>query len=148
MQMEWIIKRFDNLLPVEIYDIIKLRLEVFIGEQGCSYEDLDDRDKSAYHMFLYDGEKIIAYCRILDAGVAYEEISIGRVCVDKDYRNQGIAKSMMLNAIAFIKEQVSDPVIKISAQNYIIPFYESVGFKIASDVYLEEGIEHRKMKWK
>lgn len=134
--MNWIIKRFDDLTPVEVYDMIKLRLEVFIGEQGCSYEDLDDRDN------------IIAYCRILDAGVAYEEMSIGRVCVHKNYRNQGIAKSMMLEALEFVKKQVSHPTIKISAQSYIIPFYESVGFEIISEPYLEEGIEHRKMKWK
>ena len=63
--MNWIIKRFDDLTPVEVYDMIKLRLEVFIGEQGCSYEDLDDRDKQAYHMFLYDRDNVIAYCRIL-----------------------------------------------------------------------------------
>lgn len=146
--MNWIIKRFDDLTPVEVYDMIKLRLEVFIGEQGCSYEDLDDRDKQAYHMFLYDKENIIAYCRILDVGVAYEEMSIGRVCVHKNYRNQGIAKSMMLEALEFVKKQVSHPTIKISAQSYIIPFYESVGFEIISEPYLEEGIEHRKMKWK
>lgn len=146
--MNWIIKRFDDLTPVEVYDMIKLRLEVFIGEQGCSYEDLDDRDKQAYHMFLYDKENIIAYCRILDAGVAYEEMSIGRVCVHKNYRNQGIAKSMMLEALEFVKKQVSHPTIKISAQSYIISFYESVGFEIISEPYLEEGIEHRKMKWK
>ena len=146
--MKWIIKRFEDLTPTEIYDMIKLRLEVFVGEQGCSYEDLDDRDKKAYHMFLYDRDHVIAYCRILDAGVAYEEMSIGRVCVRKDYRKQGIAKSMMLSALAFIKEQVSHPAIKISAQSYIIPFYESVGFKVISAPYLEEGIEHVKMKWK
>lgn len=146
--MDWLIKRFDKLTPVQIYDIIKLRLEVFIGEQGCSYEDLDDRDKKAYHMFLYDEDKVVAYCRILDAGAAYEEQSIGRVCVHKDYRNQGIAKQMMIRAIEFVKEEESEPVIKISAQSYIIPFYESVGFQIVSEPYFEEGIEHRKMKWK
>lgn len=146
--MDWIIKRFEELTPVEIYDIIKLRLEVFIGEQGCSYEDLDDRDKTAYHLFLYDKDKVIAYCRILDAGVAYEERSIGRVCVHKDFRNRGLAKEMMIKAIEFIKEQEENPVIKISAQSYIIPFYESVGFHTVSDTYLEEGIEHKKMKWK
>ena len=75
-------------------------------------------------------------------------MSIGRVCVHKNYRNQGIAKSMMLEALEFVKKQVSHPTIKISAQSYIIPFYESVGFEIISEPYLEEGIEHRKMKWK
>ena len=145
--MNWIIKRFDDLTPVELYDLIKLRLEVFIGEQGCSYEDLDDRDQQAYHMFLYEADGIVAYCRILDAGVAYEEISIGRVCVHKNYRNKGLARQMMLEALAFIKKQSNYPSVKISAQSYVIPFYESVGFKVISEAYLEEGIEHRKMKW-
>ena len=145
--MNWVIKRFDDLTPIELYDLIKLRLEVFIGEQGCSYEDLDDRDLQAYHMFLYEADGIVAYCRILDAGVAYEEISIGRVCVHKNYRNKGLARQMMLGALAFIKKQSSYPSVKISAQSYVIPFYESIGFKVISEAYLEEGIEHRKMKW-
>lgn len=146
--MNWQIKRFDELTSTELYDMIKLRLEVFIGEQGCSYEDLDDRDKQGYHVFLYDNDEVIACCRILDAGVAYEEISIGRVCVHKNYRKQGIAQSMMKEAMAFIKTKDKEASVKISAQSYIIPFYEHLGFKIISDAYLEEGIEHRKMLWK
>ena len=145
--MKWSVKRFDELTPLELYDCIKLRLEVFIGEQGCSYEDLDDHDQQAYHMFLYDGGNIVVYCRILDAGVAYEERSIGRVCVHKHYRKKGLARQMMLEALNFIQKQESHPKIKISAQSYIIPFYESVGFQVISEAYLEEGIEHRKMKW-
>lgn len=146
--MEWKIKRFDKLTPNEIYDIIKLRLEVFVGEQRCSYEDLDDRDKSAYHVFLYDQGNVIAYCRILDVGIAYEEISVGRVCVHKNYRSQGLARQMMMRAITFITGNEEHKAIKISAQSYIIPFYESLGFSITSEPYLEEGIEHQKMKWK
>lgn len=146
--MTWQIKRFNKLAPKELYDIIKLRLEVFIGEQGCSYEDLDDRDKEAFHVFLYDADQVIAYCRILDAGIAYDEHSIGRVCVHKNYRSQGMAKEMMQKSMEFIKQENAENQIKISAQSYIIPFYESLGFEVISEPYLEEGIEHRKMKWK
>ncbi|MEF9959180.1 MAG: GNAT family N-acetyltransferase [Niameybacter sp.] len=146
--MTWEIKHFNDLTPKALYDLIKLRLEVFIGEQGCSYEDLDDRDKQAYHVFLYDADKVVAYCRILDEGVAYEEHSIGRVCVHSNYRNQGLAREMMKYAMQFVKNQDCTHQIKISAQSYIIPFYESLGFESISEPYLEEGIEHRKMKWK
>ena len=146
--MNWQVKHFNELTPTQLYDLIKLRLEVFIGEQGCSYEDLDDKDKKAHHVFLYNQNDIIACCRILEAGVAYEEMSIGRVCVHENYRNQGIAKEMMQIAMGFIKENNKEGSVKISAQSYIIPFYESLGFKVISDAYLEEGIEHRKMQWK
>ena len=146
--MIWQIKRFDKLTPNELYDVVKLRLEVFIGEQGCSYEDLDDRDKEASHVFLYDADNVVAYCRILDAGVAYDETSIGRVCVHKNYRNQGLAREMMQKAMEYVKDENKDNQIKISAQSYILPFYESLGFEAISEPYLEEGIEHRKMKWK
>ena len=85
--MEWKLKKFDDLTLDELYGILKLRLEVFVVEQDCPYQDLDGKDQLSYHLFLEDNGKIIAVSRILPEKVAYDEMAIGRVIVKEDYRN-------------------------------------------------------------
>lgn len=143
--MKWCIKAFKELTSEELYDCIKLRLEVFIGEQNCSYADLDDIDKVGHHVFAYDKGKVVAYLRIVPKGIIYEYTSIGRVVVDSDYRGQGLGYELVKEAQAFVWEHIKETTIKISAQSYAIPFYERLGFKVISDEYLEEGIPHQKM---
>lgn len=144
--MKWQVKKFQDLLPEELYEILKLRLEVFVGEQNCcAHEDLDNKDKKSYHLFTFDENRVIAYCRILPPGLSYEEASIGRVVVAKSYRRDRLGYQMMQEAIQFVENNLHENQIKISAQSYIIPFYESLGFKIISQEYLEENIPHVKM---
>lgn len=88
--MDWHIKRFGELTTDELYDILKLRSEVFVVEQNCVYQDMDSRDKISYHLFLEDEEEVIAYLRILPKGVSYPEASIGRVLTKAAYRKKGI----------------------------------------------------------
>lgn len=139
------IKHFAELNTEEIYEIIKLRNEVFVVEQKCIYQDCDDRDKSSYHLFGIEDGKIIAYLRILQKGISYNEISIGRVLVDIDYRGRGLAREIMLKAIYFIKNNLNEKEIRISAQEYLTDFYKSLGFVINSNGYLEDGIPHIEM---
>lgn len=145
--MNWQIKSFENLLPEELYDIIKLRIRVFVNEQNCEpYDDLDDKDKKSYHVFTYDQGQVVGYCRILPPGISYEETSIGRVVVDKEYRRNKLGYEMMQQAIAFIENELKETAIKISAQKYVINFYKSLGFTVISEEYLEDNIPHMKMK--
>lgn len=144
--MKWKIKKFEELLPEELYEIIKLRLEVFVGEQNCcAHEDLDNKDKKSHHLFTYDEDKVVAYCRILPSGISYQEASIGRVVVAKSYRRDKLGYQMMEKAIKFVESEFGENQIKISAQSYIISFYESLGFKVISEEYLEDNIPHVKM---
>lgn len=146
--MEWKIKKFEDLTLGEIYNILKVRCEVFVVEQQCSYQDCDGKDKNAYHLFLENNGNIIAYLRILVKGVSYEEVSIGRFLVSKEYRKKGIAREMLVKGIKFIEESLNETSIRISGQEYLKDFYESHGFKIVSDIYLEDNIPHVEMLYR
>ena len=142
--MKWKFKKFDELTTNELYEILKLRAEVFVVEQDCPYQDLDDKDKWAYHLFLEDddGSTVIAVLRILPENIAYEDMAIGRVIVKKSHRGQGLSKVMMQKAINFIIDDLGKKRIKLSGQAYLREFYEDLGFERVSDIYLEDGIDH------
>ena len=146
--MNYNIKKFSELENNELYQILELRCEVFVVEQNCAYNDVDNKDQDAYHLLLEDNKKIVAGLRILKKGVSYDQISIGRVVVNKEYRGRGIAKDMMLKAIEFIENNLGEKEIKISAQAYLIDFYKSIGFVEVSQVYLEDDIPHIDMLYK
>ena len=146
--MNYNIKKFSELENNELYQILELRSEVFVVEQNCAYNDVDNKDQDAYHLLLEDNKKIVAGLRILKKGVSYDQISIGRVVVSKTHRGLGIAKEMMLKAIEFIENDLNEKEIKISAQAYLIEFYKSIGFVEVSQVYLEDDIPHIDMLYK
>lgn len=143
--MDWHIKKFSELTAYELYDILKLRSEVFVVEQNCIYQDIDSNDKLSYHLFLEDKEEIIAYLRVLPKGVSYPEASIGRVLTKADCRKKGLSREMVNRAISFIVNTLEEKEIRISAQSYLLGFYNSLGFEPVSDIYLEDGIEHIEM---
>ena len=138
-------KSYDDLSKVELFDIYYLRQEVFVVEQECAYQDVDEKDKFSYHMMAYDNEVLVAYLRIVRPGVSYEEPSIGRVVTKSSYRGLGYASKLMKNAIEQIKLVFDKSSIRISAQHYLIPFYESLNFKVIGDTYLEDDIPHIEM---
>lgn len=139
------IKKFSELTSNEIYKILKSRNEVFIVEQNCAFQDCDDKDENSYHLLIKDDEFLAGYLRILEKGVSYNEISIGRVLVTKEYRKKGIARDMMLKAIDYIHNNLNEKVIRISAQSYLVEFYKSIGFEEVSDIYYEDNIPHVEM---
>ena len=140
--MKWEIKKFQELELKEIYKILKMRNEVFIVEQQCAYQDCDGKDENSYHLYLEEDNIIISYLRILKRGVSYDEVSIGRVLVNKNHRGKGISREMMLKAIRFIEEELNETEIRIQAQAYLVNFYRSFGFKEVSAEYLEDNIPH------
>ncbi|MBU3173651.1 GNAT family N-acetyltransferase [Clostridium estertheticum] len=146
--MNWELKKFEELKVEEIYKILEIRNEIFIVEQQCDYQDCDGKDENAYHLYLQDNGKIIAYLRILKKGVSYDEISIGRVLVQKNYRGKGRSRELMLRAINFIELKLNEKEIKIQAQSYLVNFYGSLGFKETSNEYLEDNIPHIDMLYK
>lgn len=146
--MSWLIKKYDELSTGDLYDILKQRNEVFVVEQECAYQDCDGKDEHSYHMLQKDKDKIIAYLRIIKKGISYEQISIGRVLVNKAYRGKGIAREMMLKAISFIEQELGENEIRIQAQSYLADFYRSIGFKDISKIYLEDNIPHIDMIYK
>lgn len=144
--MKWILKQFDELTASELYEILSLRNKVFIVEQNCPFQDIDDKDLICYHMFSRDEEgRICAYLRMFKKGKYYEEASIGRIIVRADQRGTGIAREMMLKAIDFIENGLHEHAIRIGAQARLTKFYGSVGFQADSELYDEDGIVHVEM---
>ena len=145
--MDFEIKSFNDLTVDEMYEIAKSRFEVFVCEQEITSEqDFDDKDKLSHHVMLKENGRIVAYSRIVPKGIGYENISIGRVLVLKSHRRKGVAKKMMEASLEFIKNNLNESTVVLSAQLYVKDLYESVGFKVISDVYDEVSIPHVKMK--
>lgn len=146
----WTIGNYEESLE-DFYEICKARFEVFIMEQKITCEqDLDDRDKDCIHIYLREGcsPEVLAYCRIVPAGIGYDKVSIGRVLVRESARRKGIAKEMMELAIDYILDEMGEEEIVVSAQSYVKNLYESVGFEAVSEEYMEAGIPHYKMIYK
>lgn len=161
MSLEFSIKTFDELTSVDIYHILKARAQVFVVEQKCAYQDMDEVDFDCLHVVAHDNEALVGYCRIIppefnqmrsnllvmDGSISTSSMSaIGRVLVLAPFRGQGVARQIMVQAIKHCHKKFGKkkPII-IAAQSYLTRFYESLGFVPEGDVYLIDDIEHVKM---
>ncbi len=143
--MNWKIKSFSELNNYELYAILKLRAKVFVVEQDCVFQDMDDKDQKSLHLMGFENDELVAYSRLLPSGVSYKEASIGRVVTDPDYRRKGLGKELMQNSITKLFEHYGQQPVRIGAQCYLNDFYQSFGFVNSSDEYLEDGIPHVEM---
>ena len=141
--MRIIIKRFEALTNEELYEILKIRVAVFVVEQKCPYQEIDDKDKYAFHVMLMDGSEMLAYLRVLEAGVSFEHVSIGRVLSIK--RHLGHGRILLKEGIRIAFEELKAEEIWIEAQSYAKEFYANEGFKQTSDEFMEDGIPHVRM---
>lgn len=146
MQIHWVLKKFDDLKPHELYAILQLRNEVFVVEQNCVFQDADDKDGGCYHLMGWQEGRLAAYTRLVPPGHIYKEASIGRVVTAPFSRKKGAGKELMQKSLEILYGLFGNLPVKIGAQLYLKRFYESFGFKQISDVYLEDGIEHIYMR--
>lgn len=137
-----IIKSFSELSTTELYKILQLRSEVFVVEQDCVYQDIDFKDQKSLHVIGLKNDKIIAYTRIFKSGDYFEKASIGRVVVAENERINKYGYQIMAASIEAISTIFNETEIKISAQKYLKKFYESLGFNMIGEEYLEDGIPH------
>ena len=138
------IKPYNDLSKDKFFDILKLRIEVFVVEQCCYYQELEDEDKEAFHVSIYNDGIIVAVGRIIP-NLHNKEVKIGRIAVKMEYRKKGLAYKMMKDIMNFISKKYKNFSVLISAQTYLIEFYQSFGFKEIGNTYLEDGIEHINM---
>ncbi len=143
-----VVKSFNQLSTIELYSILQLRSEVFVVEQDCVYQDIDNKDQKALHLFFIEKEEVIAYTRLFKSGDYFKEASIGRVVIQENYRKQGLGHRLMKASINTIEEKFETSNITISAQTYLKHFYESHNFKQVGVEYLEDGIPHIRMIYK
>lgn len=148
--LTWQLTSFDELSGYQVYHIIQAREQVFVKDQDWVYVDADGLDIDAMHLSGYQGNnndelskpQLVAYCRILTSTTPQRYPIIGRVLVLADYRGAGLARKLMLRAIEYCQLHFPNQPIHLSAQTYLIQFYQSLGFVCAGDVYSAEGIEH------
>jgi len=144
-QINWQNKTFSTLTTNELYDILKLRVDIFVVEQTCYYPELDNHDRhpNTQHIFCYQDNKIQAYLRILPQGLTYDNyVSIGRVAIAKSARGSGLGHKLMTQGIKICQVFYPLQAIKISAQQHLEKFYQHHDFAKVSAMYLEDNIPH------
>jgi len=140
--MAWHLKTFNELSTSQLYQILRLRSKIFVVEQNCAYQDIDNKDQKAFHFFYIEDEQITAYTRLFKPGDYYVEATIGRVVVKKEKRGTGLGHTLITKSIEALENISGKVSIKMGAQTYLKNFYESHGFKKVSEEYLEDGIPH------
>ena len=145
-KITWTTKAFTNLTVDEYFEILHLRTAVFVVEQNCPYQEVDEKDRKSFHLFgKAENGEVIAVTRILPKGVSYDEISVGRVALKKEFRGKGIADTLMLETFKFIEKEFENQPVRISAQEYLLNYYSKHGFKQVGKGYLEDDIPHIEM---
>jgi|SRR5690554_5557211 len=149
MTLIWQTKTFAELTKEELYEILRVRQDVFVVEQACAYNDIDGDDSEWLHLFAQDGERIVAYARLRLQNEKQESVGrVGRVLVVMPMRGKGIARELMQRAINYIHAAAPNRVIELSAQCYLLDFYRTFGFSEVGYEYLEDDIPHHDMEWR
>lgn len=144
--MNKVVLSFAQLTTHQLYGILKLRSEVFVVEQNCAYQDIDNHDLSAKHVLFCEGDELLAYSRLLPKGLTYAKPSIGRVVVSAKARGRKLGRELLVFSIYQCQKIWPNEDIKIGAQCYLKGFYTSLGFEAISEDYLEDGIPHLDMQ--
>jgi ElaA protein len=142
MEFTEICKPFESLTPKELYALLRLRSEIFVVEQNCVFLDMDNNDQAAQHLMLYHNKELMAYARIVPAGISFTEPSIGRIVSSPAARGKGFGRQLVKLGIENCIRLHGNKPIKIGAQLYLKAFYESFGFVSEDDFYAEDGIDH------
>ena len=143
MTIRWHCLPFESFPPLILYDVLRLRSEVFVVEQNCVFQDIDRQDLDAHHLLGYnEAGELVAYARLFEAGKAYAEASIGRVIVAQPFRQYGLGRELMRQALAHSDALFGPQPNKIGAQQHLEQFYNSFGYEQSGPMYVEDGIPH------
>ena len=146
MKFEHEVKHFNELSTEEFHDLIALRIQIFVIEQDCPYQEVDGKDKVAFHLFFKnENNEMIATTRILPQGISYEEVAIGRVVVHENYRGTGLGHQLMADSMCFVEQEFGKGPVRLSAQKHLENYYGNHGFQSTGKEYLEDGIPHIEM---
>lgn len=142
-KLSWKLIKFDQLTNKDLYEILKLRSEVFVVEQDCPYQDMDGFDFQSLHYLISDGKQVVAYSRILPPDTIYPGFSsIGRVVTKMTHRGTGLGRKLVDKSIKFCRSEWPNHPVKIMAQSYLLEFYREFGFSPMGEEFLEDGIPH------
>lgn len=146
--INWQLLTFRELSCEQLYTLLKLRVDVFVVEQNCPYPELDNLDQTPElrHLLGYQDDTLVAYARLLPAGLTHDTPSIGRVIVAEQARGQQLGDELLEQAIDATEQLWPGQAITIAAQNHLLSFYQSAGFQPQGEVFLEDGIPHITMQ--
>ncbi|MCY9855732.1 GNAT family N-acetyltransferase [Vibrio mediterranei] len=146
--INWNTKTFTQLTTLELYELLKLRVDVFVVEQTCPYPELDNHDQvnGVHHLMGYDGDTLVACARLLPKGTTYNYVSIGRVATKASHRGGGLGHDLIVQAKLECQRLWPNETIKIGAQSHLQKYYSRHGFEACSEEYLEDDIPHIDMK--
>lgn len=150
MDINYLALPYSTLTTDQLYALLRLRAEVFVVEQDCPYQDLDDKDQPAIHLLgMTNDGRLAAYTRLLDKGISYAAYaSIGRVITAPFARGKGLGRPLMVESIRQLHLAYGEQPVKISAQAHLQAYYGSVGFETVTEEYMEDGIPHVGMVYK
>ena len=143
--MTTILAKFEELTPAQLYDVLKLRQDIFMIEQNCLYQDMDNSDSKAYHFLMYKGAVLAAYLRIFTPGMKFKEASIGRIVVSPDFRGGSLGQKLIRSGIRTTFELFEGAHIRIEAQAALKNYYRQFGFIEEGEVYEVDDIDHLQM---
>jgi len=145
--MEWSWKKFDELDARELFEIYEMRQRVFVIEQDCAYPDIDALDLDAWHLSGREGDRLLAYLRVISSPDIAPFVAIGRIVTDQSVRGKGVGSQLFKQGMDFIQTHFAQSPMKISAQVHLENFYSGFGFKTVSEPYDEDGIMHIDMHY-
>ena len=146
MTVDKICKPFADLSGRELYDLLQLRSQVFVVEQNCVFLDPDGKDALCHHVLFYENVDLVAYARIVPAGISYPSASLGRIITSEAVRGTGVGTLLLQYSISALINIYGESTIEIGAQLYAKAFYEQFGFRVEGDIYDEDGIDHIHMR--
>jgi len=141
VSMKTVSKFFDELTTAELYEILRIRSEIFVVEQDCVYQDLDGKDYKSLHVFFEENGKVQACLRSFMKD--QETAQMGRVATL--VHGKGLGRELLRTGIEQIRIKQNPKQILIEAQCYATGYYEREGFQVCSDEFLEDGIPHVQM---
>ncbi|MEZ9230111.1 GNAT family N-acetyltransferase [Vibrio amylolyticus] len=143
-RIQWLCLPFNQLTTLQLYQLLKLRVDVFVVEQNCPYPELDNKDiqDDVYHLLGYSKQDLVACARLLPAGISYSEVSIGRIATSEMARGNGLGNNLLSEALTHTQSLWPDQSITIGSQQHLSHFYQAHGFEPVSDMYREDGIPH------
>ncbi|ENM3878332.1 TPA: GNAT family N-acetyltransferase [Vibrio cholerae] len=146
--INWQCISFCQLTTQQLYELLKLRVDVFVVEQTCPYPELDNKDtlNEVHHLLGYQDGELVACARLLPAGVSYPSVSLGRVATKASARGNGLGHQLLQTALEQCQNLWPQQSIEIGAQEHLREFYARYGFVATSETYLEDGIPHIDMK--
>ncbi len=146
MTVKWIKRKWSEISTIELYNVLRLRSGVFVVEQDCVYQDIDNKDQIAIHLLGYENKELIAYSRIFNEGDYFKETSFGRAIIKKEKRGFGLGDELVKESLKTIRSEYGNKKIKISAQAHLKKFYAKHDFTAKGEEYLEDGIPHVSME--